>query len=477
MAKSVFAPGSVLTSAWANAIQNFTFVASPSSDGEYPLITNNDLSNAAGQIKPEWTTFRDALKIVAGSGLSVTYSGGAVTLPSGMISTISPGTLGSIANNATSYVFVDQSGTVASTTTYPVVGLPLAAVTTVSGAITVIQDLRPRHSVMPVASAIRVFGGTNLTDKTCTNGEVLDQGIYYFKNFTVPAGTSITVSYSCTIYCSGTVDISGTVIVTPMGLAPSQANVTLNGLGTSQDGTAATGLGSKGVAYPWGAQTYGTGGRQGGATCWASSGNVLIWFGVPGDGGGAFWVESAGPVSVTGSILAKGADGTRGAIGSSQTPGATQSGVFGSVNGTGGGSGGLIYLSSLTSVTVGATGTLDVRGGNGASSVANNNGNIGVALGGMGGGGGYVVCVAPTVNTSGATILLAGGTWGSPAGVGFSFASNIVTLSTPNTAGGNALGGAFGGNSGSNVYTTSTQVTLSAGGTGKLVIRNFVPNS
>lgn len=477
MAKTVFAPGSTVTSTFLNAINNPVFVDTPAADGEIEKIKNSALSDAAGQIKQEWTTFRDNLKVSAGSGLSVTYSGGAVTLPSGVILTVSPGTLGSLANNAVNYIFVDQSGTLGTTTTYPVVGLLLAAVTTVSGAVTVVQDLRPRFSVMPIASAIRVFGGTNLTDKSCTNGEVLDQGIYYFKNFTVPAGVSITVSYSCTIYCSGNVDISGTVNVVPMGLSPSQVGVVLNGLATTQDGNASTGLGSKGVAYPWGAQSWGTGGKQGAVTCWASSGNIQGWYGVPGDGGGAFWVEAAGAVSVSGSILAKGADGGRGAIGNSQTPGSIQSGVFAMVGGTGGGSGGLIYLSSLSTVTVTASGTLDVRGGNGSNAVANNNGNNGVALGGLGGGGGYVVCVAPTINTTGSSILLTGGTWGQPAGVGFSITSNIITLTNPNSASGNALGGAFGGNSGSNTYTTTTQVTLAAGGTGKLVIRNFVPNS
>jgi hypothetical protein len=240
-----------------------------------------------------------------------------------------------LANNTINFVFINASGDVASSTVYPVIGLILASVTTSGGSVTGVIDRRPRHSVMPIAAAIRVFGGTSTIDKVCTDGEVLDQSNYHFRNFSVPSGVTVTIPYSGYIYCSGTVNIAGTVIVTQMGLAPAGSPVLLSGLGTSQDGVAATGLGSRGLAYPWGSQPFGTGGKQGGVTCWASSGLVQGWYGIPGDGGGNFWVEASGIISITGSIIARGADGTRGAIGNNATSGAIQSGVFASVVGKG----------------------------------------------------------------------------------------------------------------------------------------------
>jgi tetrahydromethanopterin S-methyltransferase subunit D len=83
------------------------------------------LTDTAGQIKPEWTTFRDTLKVAASTGLTCSHQGGSVILADGAIATISPASL-SVTNNATNYVYVNEVGTVAVGSLLPVRCTPLA---------------------------------------------------------------------------------------------------------------------------------------------------------------------------------------------------------------------------------------------------------------------------------------------------------------------------------------------------------------
>jgi hypothetical protein len=433
VAKTVFAPGSVVTSGWLNAINNPVFVDNPDDDGELPRITNDDLSNAAGQIKQEWQAFRDAFRVAAGAGLNITFQGGAVTLPLGTIATIAPGTL-VMANNATSFVFINELGVVVSSTIYPVVGVMLARVITVGGGITTIEDLRPRFRVQPIASAIKVFGGTGEQgDYVLSVGSAtFDQGTYYYRNFTIGASTILNVSQFARIYCSGSVVIQGTVSITTFanGGIGFGTGMHSNVGGLSGAGPGAGSGSGGGKAYSYSASPSGSGGGSGfysGGGSLSTAGGM----GSGGAGGGGLWIEAAGGIQIVSgsSIIARGANGSTGSIASGAPD----------ISGGGGGSGGMILLSSLSSVS--CTGTLDVRGGNGGNGL--NNGG-----GGGGGGGGLVILISPNNNTTGGTVLLSGGSAGN----------------TPGSGGlGGGAGGGFGGVGG----------VQSPGQIGQLVLRPF----
>lgn len=412
--------------------------------GHRPRIADTDLSNTTGQIKQRVAAIEEAFKVTVDSGRVLRYQSGVVRLPDGSNLTVASA-LVTAPDNTTSFVYINQTGSVICDTNPPAIRVLLARVITASGAVSTIEDLRhpALRIVQPIVSAIKVFGGSNTTDKTCTANEVLDQGFYYFRDFIVPPGISVTVDKWAKFFCSGQVDIQGTINITQISAGAAQYSTGVSAAQGNIGGLTGSGIGAGsgsgaggGSAYPYAAQPYGSGGGLGFAN---SSSNGSVTFGNAGKGGGGLWIEAAGSVSVSGSILAAGGSASAATI------------VSGSVNasGAGGGSGGLVYLSSLKAVTVTATATIDVRGSAGAAAVSNITGQG--ANGGSGGGGGQVVLVSPSNNTTGATILLAGGAVGANAGT------------APNLGGGG--GGGFGGQGGQQV----------AGSVGKLIVRPFVP--
>ena len=345
-------------------------------------------------------------------------------------------------DNTTSFVYINQTGSVICDTNPPAIRVLLAKVVTASGAVSTIEDLRhpALRIVQPIVSSIKVFGGSNTTDKTCTANEVFDQGFYYFRNFTVPAGITITIDKWARFYCSGKVDINGTINVTTIAsgataYATPLSTTNVGGLTGSGIGAGSGSSAGGGSAYPYGAQSHGSGGGQG----FAAGNGAAVLLGAGGKGGGGLWVEASGVITVTGSISAIGEPGVAGQIYSGNAR----------ISGSGGGSGGLVLLSSLKSTAVTATATIDVRGGAGANAVSNATGNG--AVGGSGGGGGQVVLISPINNTTGSTILLSGGSQGASAGI------------TPDLGGGG--GGGFGGQGGQQT----------SGSVGKLIVRPFAP--
>lgn len=435
MPKTTFVNGTVVTSEWLNSVQNLMFDGLDY-DGHYPKITNNDLSDAAGQIKPEWTAFRDALKISAATGLSISCTGGVVTLPSGALATVAPQTL-ALANNATNYVYLNEAGTLVASTIYPVIALPLAKVTTVNGVISgSIVDLRPRFQISALSNAVKVFGGTGgQGDYSLSGTAIFDQGYYYFRNFTIASSATLTINQFAKIFCSGSVAINGTIAVSQFSSGGTSfltplSSVNLGGISGTGPG-AGSGGNIGGTPYSYAAAAYGSGGGSGFASSSGTSTSVQLAGG--GKGGGGLWIESAGSITVGGTITAIGGNGgvPLNAIGT---------GV--NASGGGGGSGGLILLSSLTDVNVTAAGTLNVSGGSGGSAFGN-------ASGGGGGGGGQIVLISPNNNATGSTIVRTGGSLGASG------------------SGGNALGGGGGGGFG------GAGGFGSGGGNGLLILRNF----
>lgn len=409
--------------------------------GHRPRIADTDLSNTAGQIKQRVAAIEEAFKVTVDSGRTLRYQSGVVRLPEGDNLSVASA-LVTAPDNTTSFVYINQTGSVICDTNPPAIRVLLAKVVTASGAVSTIEDLRhpALRIIQPIVSSIKVFGGSNTTDKTCTANEVFDQGFYYFRNFTVPAGITITIDKWARFYCSGKVDINGTINVTTIAsgataYATPLSTTNVGGLTGSGIGAGSGSSAGGGSAYPYGAQSHGSGGGQG----FAAGNGAAVLLGAGGKGGGGLWIEASGVITVTGSIAAIGEPGVAGQIYSGSAR----------ISGSGGGSGGLVLLSSLRSVAVTSTATIDVRGGAGANAVSNATGNG--AVGGSGGGGGQVVLISPTNNTTGSTILLSGGSQGASAGT------------TPDLGGGG--GGGFGGQGGQQA----------AGSVGKLVVRPFAP--
>jgi hypothetical protein len=433
MTKTTFVNGTTVTSDFLNAINSLAF-DDQDLDGHHAKIVNSDLSDAAGQIKPEWEGFRDTFKVTAGVALAATYKGGAVTLPNGTVSVIAPGTV-ALADNATNFIFISSTGIITSSTIRPLMALLLAQISTVSGAISgSVVDLRPRFIIAPRQDAIRSFGGSGGEGNYTLSGTAtFDQGEYYFQDFTIQAGAVLTITGGAHIYVARNASIAGTVNVNTAtnGGAGFGTNAigTIGGLsGAGTGGGSGTGVGQ---AYSYVLTRHGSGGGSGFCSLGASS-SGLVAFG--GKGGGGLTIEAGGSISVTGAIYIKGGAGGTGSVTGT-----------GSSSGGGGGSGGLLLLKSLISVAISAAATIDVRGGNGGDGVGTS------ARGGGAGAGGQVVLISPSNNTTGSTILLSPGTDGSDTGTGI----------------GGGTGGGFGGFGGQRGAASATS--------GQLILRNFIP--
>jgi len=141
-----------------------------------------------------------------------------------------------------------------------------------------------------------------------------------------------------------------------------------------------------------------------------------------GNGGGVVKIYCAGSITNNGTISAFGENAEAGA--------------------GGGGGGGIVVLASMTSVT-NDLGTIDVKGGNGATADSNS------GIGG-GGGGGIVVMVAPSISNTGNTYVTGGTTASTP------ILGSVDEL--VHSAGG--AGGASGGNGGRGGNISNLNIAL-----------------
>jgi hypothetical protein len=458
MTKTVFVNGTVVTPEWLNAVNNPQFVEAPDNDGEIARITNEALSNTPGQLKPEWQSFRDALKVSAGTGLSVAYQGGLVRRLNGTQFTLAPGAI-AVPNDATSYISVNEADQVVVSPDVPLKGLLLAKVTTAGGAIASIEDLRPRYQISPLGSAIQIFGGSGEQgDFILASGSQTLSGVYSFRNFTLGEAASLNINGIALIRCTGKVEIRGNIIVTGVigggasvngGAYPLMHYPFANGLGLGGGGC----QGSLGQAYSWSSGmglNPGSGGGGSPVIVGGAPGQAAISVGASqgGLGGGVLAIQAGGEILVAGTILANGGNASPSVIfdNSSSLP------IL--LGGGGGGSGGLIYLASLSKATLAVSANLQVKGGNGSNGLGAFAGST--SAGGGGGGGGYVVLVAPSLVTSGSTILLSGGLGGAAVGSGGVWRG--------------AQGGSFGGLGGNG------ESPAQAGGNGQLILNSFLPS-
>lgn len=455
MPKTVFGNGSEVSPAWFNAQQNLLFDGLDL-DGHQPLLTDSALSNTPGNIKADWSLFKNAFTVMAGAGLAVNVIGGIFTNSFSIPITVASGGI-SVPASTTSFIWISDAGVITIGASLPAIVFPIASVVTSPSAVTLITDLRPRFVFGPQTRSIAVFGGRSNVDVVYSSNVSVD-GVINCRNFTLNAGVTLTVATGfLKIVASGTVTINGTINVT----APIGGGAALTG-GMSAPSLfpADSGKGFGGGAghnnpggksYPFEASQFGSGGASGlvsAINTAAAFGYVNFTSSRGGNGGGSVVVESAGIISVAGSINCNGENGVVGAIG------ALSSALI-LVTGGGGGSGGSIALRSLSQTIVTAAGSLSVRGGNGADGRTSNTSYL--SVGGGGGGGGRVFLASPSTNITGATILLTAGNAGLNEG---SFSSGIVNGSP---------GGGFGGTGGGSVGGAG-----GIGSIGQLTLQSFI---
>lgn len=182
--RPIFQNGDVFTAEHANAM-GYPIVDGEDFLGHGPKVIDNHLDDSPTQIKSRFYNFYDRLKVSHNTGLTFSYLGGAILLNEGSIATISPGSI-SVANNATSYIFVGSNGTVQSSTQLPNECFPMARVTTsggtLSGSVIDIRDKlvdRVGPGTIPVQQLIPSGTGMEFWGSVLPSGWLWADGSYY----------------------------------------------------------------------------------------------------------------------------------------------------------------------------------------------------------------------------------------------------------------------------------------------------------
>ncbi|MGV0103960.1 Phage tail collar domain-containing protein [Nostoc sp. DSM 114160] len=176
--------GQVFTAEIANAMGN------PIADGgdfigHGPKILDDYLDDTPGQIKSNFYTFYNRLKVSHTSGLTFSYLGGIVLLADGTLVSISPGSI-NLPDNVTRYIYVGSDGTIQSSSVLPNESFPMAKVTTASGTLSGnIIDLRNKlvdrisPANIPVTQLIPPGASMEFSGSTLPSGWLWEDGAYY----------------------------------------------------------------------------------------------------------------------------------------------------------------------------------------------------------------------------------------------------------------------------------------------------------
>jgi hypothetical protein len=263
-----------------------------------------------------------------------------------------------------------------------------------SGTGSQLQDAGAPPLVRSVPAWLQYLGTG--ADGANTNASGNMSGVYFYTNFTVPYGNTVTANtlFGLTIHATGTCTIAGTITASGNGVG------TAGGSGGGGGGGAAIGTAGTGSGGPTG-NTFLSGGSAGAASggSGGSGGTPVVQLqraaslgangqdglklsgaggGAGGSSGGAGGAASNGMVLICGSLI--GTDGTH-------TGSITANGLSGgnaTANNTGaggGGGGGVIILSSQAAVSTWPT--LSVAGGSGGGCLS----YTGCGAGGAGGAG------------------------------------------------------------------------------------------
>lgn len=439
--------------------------------GHRPRLADAELSLAPGSIRSRVEAITQAFLVTEGTGLEVAVAPGGY-LDSNREPVDFGGTTVAVPASTDSFVYITDEG-VGVGAEAPALSLLLAKVTAGASTVDTIEDRRGAEyrALAPSPGSTRILGGSNNTDFDVQDGAILDQGEYYCKNFLMDAGVAATISGYAVIRASQDIIIDGTLTILPLlDGAPAFASVLPEvgfvGYAPGQ------GLGSNGLPYPYGAQEYGSGGSGGGGVTGKTDGTAS-WgvMGTAGSGGGCLRLEAGGSIIINGTVIAKGGD--------AQTPAQSFTGAMPNtlLSGSGGGSGGSVFLTASQSVTVASGATIDLRGGDGAIGLSNS-GRQAFALGGPGGGGGRLVVASPDNNLTGANVLLDGGDSAAVQGFSTFISPDTWELDNAQAVVGAGKGGANGGAGALWVNESSGSVSRyrrQPGSPGFLTLLDYIP--
>ncbi|MFS0515157.1 phage tail protein [Nostoc sp. UIC 10607] len=184
MARIIFQNGDRFTAEHANAIA-YPLVDGADFIGHGPKVLDDYLDDTPGQIKSNFYTFYDRLKVSHQSGLTFSYLGGAVLLADGSEVSISPSTI-NLPDNVTRYLFLGSDGTVQAASSLPNECFPLAKLTTASGTLSGnIIDLRDKvvdrisPSTIPVTQLIPPGASMEFSGSVLPSGWLWEDGSFY----------------------------------------------------------------------------------------------------------------------------------------------------------------------------------------------------------------------------------------------------------------------------------------------------------
>lgn len=249
-------------------------------------------------------------------------------------------------------------------------------------------------SGMAQSSCFDFGNGSNGAYNATTNTTIAG-GTYDFTTFNIDPGVTVGVTGTqpLIIRCTGAVTINGTL--TARG-GNGGNGVTFSTFGIGGVGVAGGGNGGNGVylgsAAP-GSAGSGLGGVGNGGGGWSGGGGA--GYSAVGASSGSSSGGFGGPIYGNANI-----SGFEAGSGGGGGSGGNSCG-----SGGGGAGGGLIYINSAVSITIGATGLVNVNGGNGGT---DGGGNCG---GGGGGSGGSIIMQSPSMTHNG-TLQASGGAGG-----------------------------------------------------------------
>jgi hypothetical protein len=211
MARTSFGFGTPIESDFLNAVAYPKITGLPE-DGHLDLLTNANFLNQPGNVVYDFYRYVEALlgEPDTSGGLNFAIKGFRFLRSDGTVQTVADQTI-TLFNNLVNYVWFNSAGLVQITANPPTdFSVQCAKVTTGSGQITSVTDLRYDYVSLPRMDRYPIFGGTATSDYTTTNNEVIG-GLIECRNFTVPAGITVLLRSDTTIRASGDVVINGTI--------------------------------------------------------------------------------------------------------------------------------------------------------------------------------------------------------------------------------------------------------------------------
>jgi microcystin-dependent protein len=184
MTRRILQNGDIFTAELANAMGN-PIVDGDDFIGHGSKVLDDYLDDTPGQIKSNFYTFYNRLKVSHTSGLTFSYLGGVVLLADGTLSSVNPGSI-NLPDNVTRYLFVGSDGTVQAASTLPNISFPLAKVVTAAGTLSGnVIDLRDKvidrvaPADIPVAQLIPPGASMEFSGSILPSGWLWEDGISY----------------------------------------------------------------------------------------------------------------------------------------------------------------------------------------------------------------------------------------------------------------------------------------------------------